>query len=534
MSQETLFFLQPTASGSNPNFANAEGNAQFFGYSHAATNSLTSAQLNALVQGGVASAIANANATFISDPAFSSLFTETAGTGQPGTSYYVESQSQTQVIATFDVNANQTFSFDFNAEISLSAKEIETPAEANEANSKTSFIVLDTSNINQPQIIDYFGISGELISGEGIGDVDTGSSNNVNFTTNQSIDLDGNNGIDSIDANAFTGSYQRSFNTATHLTLVKLNSSEIELSGDGLAALLGNDVIIGGIGDDLLNGTSNQDKFYGSFGNDTIRGYNSDDILEGGEGDDHLQGDDGNDKLHGSFGNDFMDGGASQDTLVGGSGNDWLKGQSGDDRLWGGDGNDTLDGGQNQDQLYGEAGNDNLSGGEGDNTLDGGDGADQLNGGQHQDRLYGGKGQDTLSGNSGDDRLYGGDGGDRLLGDSGHDQLYGEAGNDTLIGGTWNDQMTGGAGSDRFVFEQGNSFLSGEYDRILDFQIGVDQIEFHNFSNFNSSNGFNQLISNGYLRNAGSNTMIQLNTGGQLLIEGVSLNELSASDFQFV
>ena len=112
--------------------------------------------------------------------------------------------------------------------------------------------------------------------------------------------------------------------------------------------------------------------------------------------------------------------------------------------------------------------------------------------------------------------------------------MRGDDGNDTLIGGTWNDQMTGGSGSDRFIFEQGNSFLGGEHDRILDFQIGVDRIEFHNFNNFNSSNGFNQLISQGYLKNSGSNTVIQLNTGGQLLIEGVSLNQLSANDFSFV
>ncbi len=533
MSQDTLFFLQPNHSTANPNFANANGSAQFFSYSHAATNSLTSAQLNALVQGGVASAIANANATFIADPTFTSLFTETSGVGETGV-YFADSQSQTQVIATFDISPNQTFSFDFNAEINLSAKEIENSAEANFANSKTSFVVLDTSNLNQPQVIDYFGISGELISGEAIADVDSGSSHNVNFTSNQVIDLDGNNGIDSINANAFAGSYQRTFNTATDLTLVKLNSSQIELSGDALAQELSSDVIIGGLGNDQLNGTSNQDQFYGSLGDDTIGGNNSDDILEGGEGDDWLYGDDGNDKLHGSFGNDILDGGGSQDSLVGGSGNDGLKGQYGDDRLWGGEGNDTLEGGQNQDKLWGEAGNDNLSGGDGDDILEGGHGEDQLNGGEHQDRLYGGSGQDTLSGDNGDDRLYGDNDADRLSGGSGHDQLFGGSGNDILTGGTWNDQMTGGAGNDQFIFEQGNSFLSGEFDRILDFQIGIDQIEFHNFSNLSSSNGFNQLVSQGYIKSSGSNTVIELNTGGQLLIEGVSVNNLSSSDFKFI
>lgn len=529
MSQGTLFFLQPTSSGSNPNFANAEGNAQFFGYSHAATNSLTSAQLNALVQGGVASAIANANATFIADPAFTSLFTETSGVGEAGV-YYTESQSQTQVIATFDVGANQTFSFDFNAELNLSAKEIETSAEANEAYSKTSFVLLNTSNLNQPQIIDYFGISGELISGEGIADVDSGSSNNVSFSSNELIDLDGNNGIDSIDANAFAGSYQRTFNTATHLTLVKLNSSEIELSGDGLAAQLGNDVILGGIEDDLLNGTSNQDKFYGSFGNDTIRGFNSSDILEGGEGDDHLYGDDGNDKLHGSFGNDILDGGSSQDTLVGGSGNDWLKGQYGDDRLWGGDGNDTLDGGQNQDHLYGEAGNDWLKGQYGDDRLWGGDGNDTLNGGQNQDRLYGEAGNDILTGGPGDDRMTGGSGHDQFVFAVGHGFFFGggDDDDDDDYSGNW------GGGDDDDDDDHSAFAEPTGHDRIIDFEVGIDQIVFQGIGSINSATGFNQLISQGSIQNSGSNTVIQLNTGGQILIEGVSLNQLSASDFSFV
>ncbi|WP_371357541.1 calcium-binding protein, partial [Hydrocoleum sp. CS-953] len=351
MSQETLFFLQPNNSPANLNFANANGNAQFFGYSNSPTNSLTSSQTNALVQGegGLAVAIATANAGFIFDPTFSILFTETAGVGQAET-YYIESQSQTQVIASFHIDANETFSFDFDAEISLSAKEIETSAEANEAHSKVAFIVLDTSNLNQPEIIDYFGISGELISGEGIADVESGSTNNVLFTTDQSIDLDGDNGIDSIDANTVTGTYERTFKNSTHLTLVKLNSSQIELAGDALVQQLGNDVILGGLEDDLLKGTSNPDKFYGSLGNDTIRGDNGDDILEGGEGNDKLFGDDGDDKLHGSFGNDTLNGGSGQDTLVGGTGSDqfvfavghgFLSGDDDDDDgFWGDDDDD--------------------------------------------------------------------------------------------------------------------------------------------------------------------------------------------------
>ena len=429
MSQETLFFLQPNNSTANPNFANANGKAQFFGYSNSPTNSLTSAQANVLVQGGVAGAIANANATFIFDPTFSILFTETSGVVQAET-YYIESQSQAQVIASFDIDANQTFSFDFDAEISLSAKEIETSAESNEAHSKVAFIVLDTSNLNQPEIIDYFGISGELISGEGIADVESGSTNNVLFTTDQSIDLDGDNGIDSIDANTVTGTYERTFNTSTHLTLVKLNSSQIELAGDALVQQLGNDVILGGLEDDLLNGTSHPDKFYGSIGNDTIHGDLGDDILEGGDGNDELFGDDGNDKLHGSLGNDTLDGGSGQDTLVGGTGSD---------------------------------------------------------------RFVFAVGSRFLSGDDDDDDDFGDDDDDDF----------------------WDDDN------------------SAFYDKITDFEVGIDQIAFQGVGSINNSTGLNQMKTQGLLTNTANGALLSLGDGNQLLLESVNINDLSGSDFIF-
>lgn len=471
------------STSSNPNYANATGNAQFFGYSHGATNSLTSAELSVLVNGGVASAIANANATFITDPAFTSLFTETSGTGQSGTAYYVESQSQAQVVATFEVNENQTFSFDFNADINLSAKEIETPAEANEAYSKVAFIVLDTSDLNQPEIIDYFGISGELISGELIADLDSGASDNVNFTTSSAIDIDGDNGVDSIDANVFAGTYERTFNTSTPIALIKLNMSEIELFGDP----------------QILE-------------NETLKGDNRNNILDGGDGNDTLQGFDGNDTLRGGNDNDFLDGGYGFDFIDGGSGNDTVT----YDFFYGNvyadlrtgvvkfPGNsyffETL---ENVENIIGAEGHDWLTGNSADNLLEGGSGKDTLDGEN---------GHDTLSGGNGDDRLYG------------------DSGNDTLIGGSGDDYMKGGWGNDQFIFEEGNSFLYRDFDRIVDFKTGSDQIEFHHFNGVSS---FNQL--KGYMSYYGwRDTLIKLDTGGKLLIEDVRPYELSASDFKFV
>ncbi|HEX3357770.1 MAG TPA: calcium-binding protein [Tepidisphaeraceae bacterium] len=67
----------------------------------------------------------------------------------------------------------------------------------------------------------------------------------------------------------------------------------------------------------------------------------------------------------GGSGNDFIQGNPSFNKLVGNAGND---------TLWGGGGNDTLDGGSGHDQLHGQAGNDLLLGKDGEkDTLDGGD-----------------------------------------------------------------------------------------------------------------------------------------------------------------
>ena len=67
-------------------------------------------------------------------------------------------------------------------------------------------------------------------------------------------------------------------------------------------------------------------------------------------------------------GDDIFVGGAGNDTLYGRTGWDWLDGQGGDDYIDGGDQNDTLLGGGGRDRLYGGAGDDYLAGGDGDDN----------------------------------------------------------------------------------------------------------------------------------------------------------------------
>lgn len=75
-------------------------------------------------------------------------------------------------------------------------------------------------------------------------------------------------------------------------------------------------------GDMAINGYGDDDRIFGGYGNDALKGSDGNDKLVGGSGDDSLFGDSGYDKLVGGYGNDLLDGGSESDYLEGGSGND--------------------------------------------------------------------------------------------------------------------------------------------------------------------------------------------------------------------
>jgi trimeric autotransporter adhesin len=89
------------------------------------------------------------------------------------------------------------------------------------------------------------------------------------------------------------------------------------------------------------------------------------------------------------------------------------------------------------------------------------------------DVLIGTRGADSLAGSGGADRLFGGDGTDLLLGGAGNDKLWGGAGADTLAGGTGSDFLSGGVGDDLYLID----IDDGTENTILD-QGGVDTIQF--------------------------------------------------------
>ncbi|TIP22098.1 MAG: calcium-binding protein, partial [Mesorhizobium sp.] len=77
--------------------------------------------------------------------------------------------------------------------------------------------------------------------------------------------------------------------------------------GDGTSiSLTGGLPIVGGGGNDTLNGTSFGDTMQGWAGTDTLNANSGDDTLAGGDGADTLNGDAGNDTLTGGAGTDAL------------------------------------------------------------------------------------------------------------------------------------------------------------------------------------------------------------------------------------
>ncbi|NVK15901.1 MAG: calcium-binding protein [Rhodobacteraceae bacterium] len=232
------------------------------------------------------------------------------------------------------------------------------------------------------------------------------------------IILDGPDGRDTLNSIEFVQFSDRT------VSLTAGSSYDNTLNGDNRTAT-SNDVLLGGSGNDSINGYSGHDLLLGEDGNDKISGHSGNDILRGGNGNDTLLGGFDSDRLFGEGGNDNLFGGDAQDTLLGESGDDTLSGDDGKDTLQGHSGNDLLDGGRGSDKLLGGTGIDTLNGGNGADTLSGGGGNDTLSGGTGGDRLSGGKGRDVLLGQKGDDLLTGGGRADTFVFHKGH-------GNDTI------------------------------------------------------------------------------------------------------
>ncbi|MGB2199841.1 MAG: hypothetical protein ACPH5G_00745 [Pseudooceanicola atlanticus] len=310
------------------------------------------------------------------------------------------------------------------------------------------------------------------------------------------------------------GSARDTFSGIENLTV----SGHAQVFGDGQnneliandSALVGNNSIYGGSGDDTIAGGAGNDTLYGGHGTDKVLGESGDDeigfqagtmgagnLFDGGDGNDTFRFD--------NFGSDYYvdlaagmfryaTGGSANtvvnfENILGGNGNDELIGNSGANYIHagGGIGADILNGG--------EAGDDTLIGGAGNDTLIGGAGADSMVGGSGDDTYYVDNVGDTIDdypdegqdlviasisvdlrdygqhvenlvltgvadldgiGNARDNTIIGNVGANTLNGAVGDDSVYGGIGDDTMIGGRGNDFLIGGTGADSMIGGSGD------------------------------------------------------------------------------
>lgn len=156
--------------------------------------------------------------------------------------------------------------------------------------------------------------------------------------------------------------------------------------------------------------------------------------------------------------------------------------------------------------------------------------ADQLGSGAGADRLLGKGGNDDLLGGARADKIYGGSGDDQLRGEDGRDLLVGGAGNDWIDGGKGADRIRGGAGDDRMFGDAGRDvfiFAGRGYegsDLIFDFESGRDHIR------IGAGLRFEDLTIEG----DATQTVISLETGTTVTLQGVDVNDIDAGDFIFV
>lgn len=147
----------------------------------------------------------------------------------------------------------------------------------------------------------------------------------------------------------------------------------------------------------------------------TIVGGAGNDTVQGGGGDDDITGNTDAESIHGGAGNDRI---YANGTINGGAGDDSIRGLG---VLSGGDGNDTITSTEGPDIfLYSASGA----------TIDGGNGDDILSG--PAARMRGGAGNDRLTGSVWDDSLNGGSGADTLDGSAGVDTVVSDA-DDTIL-----------------------------------------------------------------------------------------------------
>ena len=210
----------------------------------------------------------------------------------------------------------------------------------------------------------------------------------------------------------------------------------------------------------------------------------------------------GSDSITGNTLNNAISGGGGNDTVMAGSGGDTISDVSGSNYLRGEDGDDSVQGGTGFDDINGNKGADTIDGGTG--------GHDWLVGGQGDDVITGAQ-ADIIWGNLGADTLHGGSTAAQLRGGQGDDSIGGGSGNEFISGDRGNDTESGGLGADTFHGSQ-----DAGVDKVLDFhQAEGDRVQLDPGTTYT-------------LNQVGSDTVIDMGSGNEMILVGVQLSSLKA------
>jgi Ca2+-binding RTX toxin-like protein len=322
---------------------------------------------------------------------------------------------------------------------------------------------------------------------------------------------------------------------------------------------MGDDVIYGTSGANVIRTYGGDDRVFSRGGTDTVELGSGNDYVrvgggaesfDGGSGIDYISYYDSSNGITANLAENTISGSwAVNDTInsfegISGSrtGNDEITGTSGANVIRTYGGNDRVYAGSGADVVELGSGNDYVRVGGGAESFDGGSGSDYIsyydssNGinidlaadtvsgswavndtianfesasgsGTGDDRMYGTSGSNTLKGFGGDDKLYG---------RSGDDKLYGGSGSDRFDGGAGTDQLWGGADADTFHLDFGEG-----HDIIEDFENNVDLIELDNFTFEPGEDAFD------YADQVGDDVVFDFGNGDRLTVRDVSIGQLA-------
>ncbi len=248
ISSITPLFLGITSSPSlAATLASSEATVNISNFSTNPLDVLTLAETDTdtFASNGSVTADADAVATFIQNPssAANSSFSITNG---DGSEYFGSAKSQAAVIGyNFLVNSGETFSFDFVADFNLKTSIDNPQFEAANATGSIVLKLYDTTNQDNWIDLDSFTILGNLAT--------SGNNDYLYYDASDSITLsksdysDTSFGGNQEMAEASTeGSFSRTFENLTNLTLVEVKTNEASVSVPEPSTILG--LVLGMIG----------------------------------------------------------------------------------------------------------------------------------------------------------------------------------------------------------------------------------------------------------------------------------------------